>query len=324
MTRYSRTSKYEDLRNKLQNDNEGEISTPSLSAFEKRLNSINANNFKAPSSYTEDDHDPIHARRREYTEQPKQTSFVQEKDDEDSVSLNTLPRTDHFGSDFRNEYLDEYIDEVRKYNADKGYAYSTDPRLNILHSIQNNQKKTPPTKPYPDEDNRVTTEIPSMTGLQGRFGRQEDTRQNVRERKEETADIPFFSNERAATQDFPSVDMPEEDTNHTGTMTKEDIAAEVQNLIREQNPDTAPDFERTDDRELNYHFAAERNARQQLLNETSQMRAQLDDYEDNLSEVNDKMKRTNQTLNIILIVLIVALGAVLAVVLYWIISLKGF
>ena len=67
----------------------------------------------------------------------------------------------------------------------------------------------------------------------------------------------------------------------------------------------------------------QRTAHQQLLNETTQMRAQLDDYEDNLTEVSDKMQQTNQVLNIVLIVLIVVLIAVLGLVIYWILLSKG-
>jgi flagellar biosynthesis/type III secretory pathway M-ring protein FliF/YscJ len=53
------------------------------------------------------------------------------------------------------------------------------------------------------------------------------------------------------------------------------------------------------------------------------MRAQLDDYQDNLSEVSDKMRHTNQVLNIVLIVLIIALIVILAVVVYWVVLSKG-
>ena len=70
------------------------------------------------------------------------------------------------------------------------------------------------------------------------------------------------------------------------------------------------------------HLAAERTARQQLLNETTQIRAQLDDYEDNLTDVSDKMNRTNRVLNGVLIVLIIALFVVLLGVIYWILSLR--
>ena len=76
--------------------------------------------------------------------------------------------------------------------------------------------------------------------------------------------------------------------------------------------------------EFNRRMELERTTRQQLLNETTQMRAQLDDYEDNLSEVSDKMRHTNQILNIVLVVLIIALIIVLLIVIYWIfLSRKG-
>ena len=75
--------------------------------------------------------------------------------------------------------------------------------------------------------------------------------------------------------------------------------------------------------EFNKHLELERTTRQQLLNETTQMRAKLDDYEDNLSEVSDKMRHTSQVLNIVLIILIVALVIVLAVVIYWIVLANG-
>ena len=56
--------------------------------------------------------------------------------------------------------------------------------------------------------------------------------------------------------------------------------------------------------------------------ETTQMRAQLDDYEDNLSEVSDKMRQTNRILNIVLVILIIALAMIVGVVIYWIITSK--
>ena len=53
------------------------------------------------------------------------------------------------------------------------------------------------------------------------------------------------------------------------------------------------------------------------------MRAQLNDYQDDLSEVSNKMKRTNHILNIVLIVLIIALSVVLLVVIYWVLQSRG-
>ena len=53
------------------------------------------------------------------------------------------------------------------------------------------------------------------------------------------------------------------------------------------------------------------------------IRSQMVDYEDNLNDVNDKMHRTNQILNIVLIILIIALALVLGVVVYWVLISKG-
>jgi hypothetical protein len=53
------------------------------------------------------------------------------------------------------------------------------------------------------------------------------------------------------------------------------------------------------------------------------MRAQLDDYEDNLNEVSDKMRHTNKILNIVLVVLIIALAVILGIVIYWIVLARG-
>ena len=132
-------------------------------------------------------------------------------------------------------------------------------------------------------------------------------------------DIPFFS--RDPDEDF----IRDDRQGGTKTMTREDIAAEVQNLIREQDqpqpqPQPVPAYE---PRPAAPRVEDQRTAHQQLLNETTQMRAQLDDYEDNLTEVSDKMQQTNQVLNIVLIVLIVVLIAVLGLVIYWILLSKG-
>ncbi len=130
-------------------------------------------------------------------------------------------------------------------------------------------------------------------------------------------------------------------------MTREDIAAEVQNMIRNAqqpaqtsspSPITAgarevPSSETGSTTQLlntgvRNSIAEAVNSssdttRRQLLQETTQMRAQLDDYQDNLTEVSDKMKRTNQILNVVLIVLIIALSVVLVVVIYWVLQSQG-
>ncbi|MBQ6532842.1 MAG: hypothetical protein IJI33_07540 [Solobacterium sp.] len=324
MTKYSRTAKYEDLRSRLQNDAEEDIRSRELSQYERRLNQISANNFEAPKEYNPADHDPIHARRKQYQE-PAPAPLAEPvrpaiEDSSDNIGFNpSSMRNENYTSAFNNEYLNEYIKEVKQYNIDQGTASSTNTDLDILRSLRGDRPA--PSKPYPDEP---TIEVPYSRPVTGRPApapapTPAPAPAPARRQEESTAtmDIPFFRSD-------PDEDFIRDDRqNGTKTMTREDIAAEVQSLLREQEqpqPQPAPVYE---NRPAATRVEDSRSAHQQLLNETTQMRAQLDDYEDNLTEVSDKMQRTNQVLNIVLIVLIVVLIAVLGLVIYWILLSKG-
>ena len=205
-------------------------------------------------------------------------------------------------SGFDNDFLDQYIREVKQYNIDQGNAVSENTQVNVLKNIREKMPETPaPSKPYPPKPkDNDTADIPFM---------------NSRRRKYEDA----FEN----TEKIPVTTSYKEEPSQN--LTKEDIMAEVQNLVNgsrrqgylsddEPAPaaPAAPAYDKSS-------YEDDRTTRQQLLNETTQMRAQLDDYEDNLNEVNDKMRQTNRILNIVLIVLIIALIVILGIVIYWIV-----
>ncbi|MBP3892127.1 MAG: hypothetical protein J6D29_08130 [Solobacterium sp.] len=323
MTNYSRTSKYKELRQRLQNEPEEDFSSRDLKQYEKRLNQISATNFEAPEDYVIEDHDPIHARRKQYlegAEYPEGFTSKQEESLEIPLSNQAVKKKDYIGGSFNNEYLDEYINEVKQYNIEQGNAFSTNTDFNILKSLKG--EKPTPIKPF-HEPEKVETTLNTSLRADDVIGLNQSAlaANNPKPQVNETADVPAFSNTQVS--DFHEFALDEEPTS-SNTMTKEDIAMEVQNLIREQNrPLPQVSTERTRERSLDSHFEAEATARQQLLNETTQMRAQLDTYEDNLTEVSDKMRHTNQILNIVLIVLIIVLFVVLAVVIYWILTARG-
>ena len=56
---------------------------------------------------------------------------------------------------------------------------------------------------------------------------------------------------------------------------------------------------------------------ERLMEETAQIRMQMDDYEGELNDLHDKVSKSNRILNVILLVLIIALIAVIAVTIYW-------
>lgn len=345
MSKYSRTSKYEDLRKRLQSDDASELNTNDLAHFEKRLNEINPHNFDAPQQNRPDvDHDPIHARRKEYLEEPYQKEVVEQPridivppHDQASIENNENFVT----TAFNNEYLNEYIDEVKRYNIDQGNAFSTNTDVNILRSLRGDVPTPPVNRPYPMEENiDETCDLPNFASVAPAPASKKDVVANVVEEMKvekpihHTVDIPSFSSSRSDDlfNDFLGIDdQPSQPTSSVNdsmdSRTRDDIAKEVQSLINAQDGMDDPFLDSLTTSSLTAlnasdHAQEDRNAREQLLNETTKMRAQLDDYEDNLTEVNDQMSRQSKVMNVILIVLIIALVAVLCVVLYWVLSLK--
>lgn len=364
MAEYSRTNKYRELREKLQNDTgSDDVNTKDLSRFESRLNRIDSTNFKAPEEKrTTVAEGGTHART---VEKPKEMlRRTQAKSLSPSFDTGYVTNENDTAT-FDDDYLNRYIKEVKDYNIAQGTADSENTSVNILRQLRRNQEKDEekkaPSRPYPkrsifretddeDDDFPDTTDIgfgktrtlasderpaPSKTGPSQNFTRHrpQDTR------TENLSRTLFGEDDTPASEEKPNVNSApasSQDT-HAATgndqnLTKEDIMAEVQNMVNGNSQNTSDNSSpfvtnnssASDNRDpYSSQAVDDRTARQQLLNETTQMRAQLDDYEDNLSEVSDKMRHTNRILNIVLVVLILALAIILGIVIYWIVLSRG-
>ena len=218
MTKYSRVSKYEDLRNKLQNDTDTKIESKDLSRYKKKLNEINSSNFEAPKeTYSEESYDPIHARRRQYLDNTNEINTpvqpeVIKKDEQEKTSTNNLDYNNANFSSFNNDYLNDYIREVKEYNKEQGNAFSTNTNLNVLHSIKKDEPQQVPSKPYVDEKpydlnpfyanrNENTTSIPKM-----------DKTATTSIPKEHTTSIPVMNNpvfDLSNDDDYETSDVPQ-------------------------------------------------------------------------------------------------------------------
>ena len=94
-------------------------------------------------------------------------------------------------------------------------------------------------------------------------------------------------------------------------------------LNSEPNYDYLNEDDDYDTIDLKNTIRQEKDVHEKLLNETNQMKAQMDEYEDNLTDVSDKMQHTTRILNFVLVVLIFALLVVLGVVAYMVLLNKG-
>lgn len=302
MATLSRTKKYQDLRDRLQHDTSTDsLSTNDLSRFEKRLNEIDSQNFSYTQKNTSDSFAAGHARNHDIQKEPE---LLRRKKSEPTFDTSAFS-TNENDVTFDNDYLDQYIREVKQYNIDQGNAASENTSLNILKQIERNNSKAP-DRPYPRSTSQ-TTDIPFINEVK------EEPKQQI--------------NQQPSTQEVQP----------TQVLSKEDIMAEVQNMVNGTSTPTPStpvqtespfvsdsfDFDKSMNTDtFNRRLEADRTTRQQLLNETTQMRAQLDDYEDNLSEVSDKMRQTNKILNLVLVLLIVFLAIIVGIVVYWIVVTK--
>lgn len=319
MAKLSRTEKYKDLRESLQNDVGQEIETRDLHRFQDRLNQIDSNNFAPPSDVpdTANDHDPIHVRRTAY-QSPRVDDQRAQVQTNESDSLHFEHDDSQDEPAFANDYLDRYINEVKQYNIAQGNAVSENTEVNILDRLKKEQPAPVVDRPFQDRETsrnaRRTTQVPFINqSVTPNAYREEDEAPSAPDNARDIAstvrglvDDDTPSKKQKARQKAPSYQQQEQVSN-------------------EEVPDLDQDGHHVmSTGEFNRRMELERTTRQQLLNETTQMRAQLDDYEDNLSEVSDKMRHTNQILNIVLVVLIIALIIVLLIVIYWIfLSRKG-
>ena len=385
MAELSRIKKYKDLRESIAQDLDSNdvTTTKELSRFQKRLNQIDANNFHRSGDYTESASEGVHRRvSAPITKvEPVQpvisepvTAFEHEEPaptlaDFEAGAFTTV--NDLAGYD--NDYLDQYIREVKQYNIEQGNSSLENTSMDILRKIKGDTAaskkiqeacKTPVKKPY--SNSTGTTDIPFMSSNKQRTT--QPARPVVPSQQDNLFDVPYTG-----------------DNNHVNdpmSLTKEDIMAEVKNLMNEkrsnpqnslpeipaftprvshmdsrdymsQNTTSFPPLDNTaqfgdafadlmNPQEPRNETAATQNSdgddafamfpkktenyestNQRLLNETTQMRIQLDNYEANLTDVNEKMQYTNHVLNIVVVVLILLLLILLLLAIYGIVMNSG-
>lgn len=294
MEKLSRVKKYAQLREELMNDAESQVTSSDLSQFAERLNRIDATQFDKMETFKEE-HDPIHLRRESYFDTPVKT----EGEQEETIS-----------STFNNEYLDEYINEVKQYNKERGYRSAENTTTNILQEIKK------------DPDYRT---INSLADLE------------FEPSYEETTEIPIFRNQN---KEASTISMEVKNL-ISGVQADAAVSETFSEPVVEQEPEIFKFKDRpftfipsADEAQqlpkqaqfsnsIHEELEKEKNLRERLMNETVQMRAQLDGYDKELSEVNDSVMYANKVLNVVLVILILAMLVVGGVLIYWIMLDKG-
>lgn len=320
MSGLSRTEKYKELRDKIHEDLDTNISSKELSRFERRLNQLDANNFAAPQDVLEKDREASHARSQVFKEDFTPTNLSRR---DRKLDINTLEQSENNTPSLNNEYIDEYIREVKQYNIEQGNALSENTSVNVLRQLRDHktQSTSAPSKPFASQyQQQAPRQQQPMSQPAPQYTQQQTYAQNTNN------EFPLFNQPRrnsdmVNTEQINLFDDPFE--SDSKTLSKDDIMAEVQNLVNGNTGNSQSLYDPMGTETYMQHVGSENNTHQTLLNETTQMRAQMDDYEDNLSEVNGKVHHANQVLNILLIVIIVALIIIFGIVIYLIVLSRG-
>lgn len=296
MEKISRVKKYAHLREELMNDGESQVSSNDLSEFAERLNRIDATQFDKMETFQEEGHDPVHLRRESYFDQ-KEIVAVKDKTEETITSS------------FNNEYLDEYINEVKQYNKDRGFLASENTSVNILKEI-----KKEPEFHYINSLHEIQAE-PSF---------------------EETTEIPFigstFADASSISMEVKNLISGEEadgtqlfDTHKVQetVVSKPISSGGLQFIDSYDEPMQFSSMAKAQDLSALQELDKERQLRERLMNETVKMRAQLDEHDKELDDVNDSVMHANKVLNIVLIILILAMLVIGGILAYWVLLDKG-
>ena len=218
-------------------------------------------------------------------------------------------KTPELDSTFKNEYLDSFIQEVREYNIKKGVREYEDTKLDILQQLNSKNRER-------------------------RANYVEKIEEEPREMSDETMEISKQVFSLLNENDTPQEEMPQpivEDVEEVVEVVKEPVVEEVVEVsptrvtseleariasLESQLVETTQQMQKSKMNEDDFDSFSKK----ELIEQTQKLKVQMDEYKDELEDLNTGIDSNNKLLNIIITILIVALLAVIGVVVYWLVA----
>ena len=287
MEKLSRVKKYESLRKAIEIDNNIDAAEDSKSS-EQALKSFDSSIFKK-------------AAIKEETA-PKRAKEEKEVEGKESSTSDT----------FTNEYLDDFIKEVRDYNIRKGNRQSEDTQVDILYQLnaENRAKRTRYLQEIKDKQDDTIIEPLSDEENGKPVLSKEDLAKEVQQLliDEDVQDSTFDEE----TQDTDVEELSEK-LMQTQQIDLHQAAALV--LPSDDEKEDIEDSVKPNDEEDSLH--------KKLIEETQQLRVQLDEYEGELSDLSSGVEKNNRILNFILCFLILVLLVIIGFIGYYLWQATG-
>lgn len=112
----SRVKKYQELRNEVENDPEKELVSPALSSYAERLNKVNPSLSKVNIHEGKNGYEAIHKKREE--------------------AFSNFEESNGLAPDFNDDFMSDFLSEVKAYNLEKGYRKNEDTSKDILRPVK--------------------------------------------------------------------------------------------------------------------------------------------------------------------------------------------
>ena len=318
MEKLSRVKKYEELRKSIETDNHVDKKEEATLHNDYTLKRFDSSVLKK-------------AEIKEDTYQPGREKVIEE------VKEETGSQGEKAG--FTNEYLDDFIREVRQYNIRKSTRECENTQVDILNQLNavNRAKRTQYVEKIEDEvkeEPMVSTPVKQILKKEDialevqNLLREEDEVEDEEEVKEETP-VSAEVNEQAEMDveqtllikdSFSHLDDEIEDTSDES---EEEIEEEEEPAPKKRGFFKKKKEETDDEEEENDDIPVSPTIHKKLLEETQQLRVQMDEYEDELTDLSDGVEKTNKLLNFVLCFLILVLLVIIGFIAYSLLKAGG-
>ena len=262
----SRVKKYESLHQEIAADMESDVKNSDLSRFANRLNQIDDQFEKIHTNELKTE-SPVRARQH----QSEPNEFVDQSND-----------------GYENEYLKDFLSEVKEYNVKKGYR-DEDTQSNLINEIKKEMNPEESLDVLDDDLESIVEELSFV----------EKSKLTSEEIQQELEKTKVYGQGIYDTQD---IELPQDEAT---------ISLAVKELVDDLDDDTDSyhDFDEAfdDTDELEGRISIN----QELLEQTQTLQHKIIDQEKTIDEMNDKMVRTNRLLNVVLSLILFAIIVVL-------------
>ncbi len=326
METLSRVKRYEDLRKQIEDESIGTDTPPQekLQDYAQRLNEIDPSIFRKVKIAEEEPRTP-----------ERERIIIEEETEERESAV----------GEFRNEYLDDFINEVREYNIKKGNRDNEDTQIDILNRLNSvsRAKRSDYVQNIVEEVSEPVTETSTT------LDREEIAEQVKSLLNEETDQIVKVNHNEPINQRQSSTGEANSVARSVSERTKIENTNRMKQIQRESEAETLNVTDtihnvdlREENGERHHPFVSrknkptviatkeeqeeaerERKLHQTLVEETEQLRVQLNEYEDDLNDLSEGVEKTNKMLNVILGCLILALLVIIGIIVYWIVQAGG-